>query len=86
MFGYDHGWGGSGWLLMTLMMLTFWALLVWGVTTLARSGGPGRQPDRSDPERVLADRLARGEIDETEYRQRRAVLDSRHRGHPAARP
>jgi len=38
---------------------------------------------RSTPEQVLAERFARGEIDEGEYRQRLATL----RGHkPVAKP
>jgi putative membrane protein len=89
MFWYDHdlGWGWWGRLLMTLAMLAFWGLLIWGVVALARGAGTRRQPDVPDPERVLADRFARGEIDEAEYRHRLEVLRSAHRAQrPAPRP
>lgn len=35
---------------------------------------PGPQPERPTPEQVLADRLARGEIDPDEYRRRLEAL------------
>ena len=71
---------GWGWLLMTLGMLGFWALVaVVAVTLLRRPGQPNqqRQPDqqpRLNPEEVLAQRLARGELDPEEYRQRLQAL------------
>jgi putative membrane protein len=71
---------GWGWLLMTLGMLGFWALVaVLALALLRRPGQPDqqRQPDqqpRPNPEEVLAERLARGEIDPDEYRQRLQTL------------
>jgi putative membrane protein len=64
---------GWGWLLMTLGMLGFWALVAVLALALLRRGGPPHQqpqPDqqpRLNPEEVLAERLARGEIDPDEY-------------------
>ena len=71
---------GWGWLLMTLGMLGFWALVaVVAVGLLRRPGQPHQQPQpdqqpRLNPEEVLAQRLARGEIDPDEYRQRLQTL------------
>ena len=71
---------GWGWLLMTLGMLGFWALVaVVTVALLRRPGQPHQQPQpdqqpRPNPEEVLAERLARGEIDPDEYRQRLQTL------------
>ncbi|MFD8764953.1 SHOCT domain-containing protein [Streptomyces mirabilis] len=82
MFWYDHDVGGWGWFAMSVGTILFWALIItFGVLlhrALARPGGSG---DRSDarppgpsPEQFLAERFARGEIDEDEYHRRLAVL------------
>lgn len=82
--GMDWGaMGGGGWVLMTVLMLAFWALVVGGVVALFRSGRStdsrsGTTPERS-AESVLDERFARGEIDEQEYHARRAVLFSTQR-------
>jgi putative membrane protein len=71
---------GWGWLLMTLSMLSFWALVaVLALALLRRPGQPDqqRQPDqqpRPGAEEILAQRLARGELDADEYRQRLQTL------------
>ena len=77
-----NGYAMSGWgrLLMTLGMLGFWALVaVVTVALLRRPGQPDQQPPPGqqpgpNPEEVLAERLARGEIDPDEYRQRLQTL------------
>jgi putative membrane protein len=74
--------GSSGWgyALMILSMVVFWGLVIAGIVALARWSGSDRQtpPPQSrpveDPRQVLAERYARGEIDETDYRQRLKVL------------
>jgi putative membrane protein len=63
MDGYSMS--GWAWLLMTLGMLGFWALVV----ALVRRPGQ-RDQQRPGAEEILAERLARGEIDADEYRQR----------------
>ena len=67
---YGGGWGSGDWIAMVMMMVVFWgvvvALVVWAVRTL--------RPAQHGPERVLADRFARGEIDDDEYRRRRDAL------------
>ncbi|MFJ9841620.1 SHOCT domain-containing protein [Kitasatospora sp. NPDC101155] len=88
MFWYDGGWGWGGWLAMAVFMVVFWALVIAGVVALvhyltgARHGHqPGPTPPSGEPgsdsraaEDLLAERFARGEIDEDEYRRRIAVL------------
>ena len=65
----DWGWGA--WVAMTVMMLAFWALVIWLVVTLMRGG-----ERRLDGESILAERFARGDIDEDEYSRRRELLRS----------
>ena len=68
MNGYSMS--GWGWLLMTLSMLGFWALVaVLALALLRRPSQPDRQ-SRPGAEEILAERLAHGEIDADEYRQR----------------
>jgi putative membrane protein len=60
-------------------MLAFWALVVFGgvaVYRLLRDRDERSRGERSDPERLLDERFARGEIDADEYRQRRDLLRS----------
>ena len=62
---------------MALNMVAFWGLLITGIVLLVRYvGGDRRQPPTgaTDPQRVPADRFARDEIDQDEYRQRLKVL------------
>lgn len=88
--GWHHGAVGSGWwLLMALMMLVFWGGLVWLIVTLIRNGpvhrhvlpSPASSPqlERPDPEAILHERFARGEIDVEEYHQRVDALRARRR-------
>jgi putative membrane protein len=71
---------GWGWLLMTLGMRGFWALVaVLALALLRRPGQPIQQPQpdqqpRQNPEEVPAQRLAGGELDPDEYRQRLQIL------------
>lgn len=76
--------GGAWWVLMPVLMLAFWGLVIWGVVTVVRIAERGQPPSggTSDPERILGERYARGEIDTSEYQQRLATL--RDRTHTAA--
>jgi putative membrane protein len=73
--GDDHmggGWWwvmGIGWLLFLAFVALMTFLLVRHLTGATRNG-----QRRSSAEDVLADRLARGEIDEDEFRRRRDAL------------
>ena len=58
-------------------MVLFWGLLTTGIVLLVRylrSDHPGQAPSASSAEQMLAERFARGEINETEYRDRLATL------------
>ena len=82
MMGYhDNGtWGGGDWLAMGGMMLLFWALAIAVVVWAVRSVRTGVQdPDTArenpaGPDDILAERYARGEIDEDEFARRRQLL------------
>ncbi len=70
MFWTDHDVGGWGYALMSLSMLVFWGLVITGIVLLVRNLGRSPQPGRATPEQILAERFARGEIDEDEYQRR----------------
>lgn len=80
MFWNGSDMGAWGYTLMTISTVLFWALLIVGVITLVRYLGRASEPpprpenSRWTPEQLLAERFARGEIDEQEYRQRLATL------------
>lgn len=60
-------------------MLVFWGSLIALVVWAARSFGSGDRQITSrgaDPDEVLAQRYARGEIEEDEFRRRRELLHS----------
>jgi putative membrane protein len=68
-----------GYLLMSLSMVVFWGLLIGGIIALVRYLGRApeqsqTQPVQPTPEQILAERFARGELDEEEYRQRLTAL------------
>ena len=76
-YGSNGGWGG--WLLMTIAMVLFWALIITAVVLIVRYLVSQRLTGTSavsarTPEEVLAERYARGEIDDDEYRRRLALL------------
>jgi putative membrane protein len=81
--GYNDGnWGVGAWLVMGSMMLIFWglviALVVWAVRS-SRSGGQRSLPQggsSAGADSLLAERYARGEIDEDEFLRRRDLLHS----------
>ena len=83
MFWWGEGMSWWGYVLMSVSMVLFWGVVILGIVALVRylghsaqtAGGTGR-PDRS-AEQVLAERFARGEIDEPEYQSRRAALRDR---------
>jgi putative membrane protein len=81
MMYWGNGMGGWGMVLMTVSGLLFWGLIIAGIVWLVRSvgqgGGQGTAPPPAPtptPQQVLADRFARGEIDEEEYKRRLHVL------------
>lgn len=75
MMWFGDGVSGWGWALMAVGMVLFWGLIITGVVVLVRylarsEQSGGRSADRPTAEQVLAERFARGEIDEEEYRRR----------------
>jgi putative membrane protein len=80
---YGTGMSGWGYGLMTVSMLLFWGLVIAGIVILVRYVGSNTrqtsntQPGQSSPERILAERFARGDIDNDEYRRRMDTI----RGH-----
>lgn len=75
--GHMSGWGWTG---AMVGMVLFWGLLfVLAVATYRALTGRGTGRDAgapsADARRILAERFARGEIDEGEYRSRLATLD-----------
>lgn len=79
---WGNGMGGWGMLLMTASTLLFWGLVAAGIVALigyVRGGQAGALTgpligQRGTPQQVLAERFARGEIDEEEYARRLSVL------------
>ncbi|GAA4038493.1 hypothetical protein GCM10023063_24580 [Arthrobacter methylotrophus] len=81
MYGWSGGIGVGGWIAMGLMMLLFWGGIATLVILLLRGNHAGgrsfyRPPD-DESERILNERFARGEIDETELTAGRAALRRR---------
>ncbi|NUU20661.1 MAG: SHOCT domain-containing protein [Streptomycetaceae bacterium] len=79
MFWSDHDVSGWGWFVMSLGMVAFWAAVITVAVLLFRALGqtaapPAPPQPAAGPESLLAERFARGEIDEDEYRRRLAVL------------
>jgi putative membrane protein len=86
MMYWYNGQSGWGYAVMALSMVLFWGLLITGIVLLVRWAGSDRRTPPpashdSDPRRILAVRFARGEIDETDYRQRLKVLDEKWPAH-----
>jgi putative membrane protein len=72
---YWHDLSLWGWLMMSVGMLVFYGLIVWGIALLLRwhdTAGAGRSP-----EDILGEWLARGEIDVWEHRGGVQALRSR---------
>ncbi len=79
---YWDGYGGGGWAVgMAIMMVLFWGsitALIWvGIRALlSRPPRPGPK-DRQEPREILAERLARGEIEPEEFERRIELLGVR---------
>ncbi|HEY5283925.1 MAG TPA: SHOCT domain-containing protein [Polyangia bacterium] len=79
---WGHGWGWGGWVLMSVVMVLFLLALIAAIVVAIRylsasNPAPRESPPsyaRPGPEKLLAERFARGEIDEDEYRRRLSLL------------
>ncbi|MEV5528469.1 SHOCT domain-containing protein [Streptomyces prunicolor] len=78
MYGNYHDMSGWDWFAMSIGSVLLWAVLLTVAVLLIRNLTRTSQRPNTlaapPPEQVLADRFARGEIDEEEYRNRLAVL------------
>jgi putative membrane protein len=75
MMYWGNGMNGWGYALMSLSTVLIWVLMIAGIVVLVRYLGdhrpesPDRSPRHSAAEQILAERFARGEIDDDEYRR-----------------
>ncbi|MFE2012877.1 SHOCT domain-containing protein [Streptomyces sp. NPDC059491] len=81
LFWYGDGMDGWGWFAMSVGTVLFRGLLITVAVILLRTmGRPAERPSGSRPttsaEQILGERLARGEIDEEEFRRRLTALRS----------
>jgi putative membrane protein len=76
----DGGWGPGEWILMSVMMVVFWGGLIALVVWLVRSVGVNQHAAQTSTsstaraDQVLAERFARGEIDEAEYKRHHDLI------------
>jgi putative membrane protein len=72
----DHDGRGWGWIVGAIFMIAILTLVVVLIVRLTSHPTPPTttEPPRRSAEDVLADRLARGEIDPDEYRERLEAL------------
>lgn len=74
MMWWSGEWNWAAWVAMVLSTLAFWGLIAWAVITVARRTEPWGRNHPGDPEVILKQRFARGEIDAEEYERCREVL------------
>jgi putative membrane protein len=84
-YGDMSGWGFA---LMAISAVVFWGLVIVGIVMLVRYFGRSGQPTTAapTPEQLLAERFARGEIDESEYDARLGTLRGPNRDGAVAAP
>ena len=92
MYYGDYGMGGGfgWWITMAIMMIAFWGGIVWFAVSVIRRPNHTSHPGGPDPiaasstsnvsrksaQEILEIRLARGEIELDDYRQRLNALQS----------
>jgi putative membrane protein len=79
MMYWDGSMGGWGYFLMVLSFVLFWGTVITAIILIARSLGAGKERQETGfgmgvADNLLAERFARGEIDETEYTARLTAL------------
>jgi putative membrane protein len=88
---WDDGWTAGNWILMSVGMLLFWALVAAGIVWLVRYTAAERRTSNASgvslgkhttsptptARDILDERYARGEISDEEYRPRRDTLAAR---------
>lgn len=76
MWSYN-GMGWGGWIVISLTLLAFCSLVVYAVVAIFRGDREARHDQalrERDPERILEERFARGEIEADEYHARQDAL------------
>jgi putative membrane protein len=81
MMYYGTGMSGWGMALMSLSGLLFWGLIIAGIVVAVRYAGRAGLPGEPvvhgrAPQQLLADRFARGDIDEEQYTRNLKILDA----------
>jgi putative membrane protein len=82
MWNWHTGWSWWGWLGMSVAIVIFWGLVIWGIVVLARylttpeQQAPSSGQRSTSPDTILTERFARGEIDDREYAHKREMLRS----------
>jgi putative membrane protein len=76
MMYYGDHMSGWDWFAMSVGTILFWRLVIIAIVLLVRNINKAERPSQlpRTPEEVLAERFARGEIDDEEYRNRRDAL------------
>lgn len=79
MMWWDGNMGAWGYILMVVSFILFWGAIIAAIVVFARSMSGGNRRDGGghglgSAEQLLAERFARGEIDETEYSARLSAL------------
>lgn len=72
---HDYGWMvfGHGWIMLLWLLILL--IAIWLLVRLFSAPRDHKDPaPRSSAMDILDERFARGEIDESEYRQRKAIL------------
>lgn len=84
MMHWDYGGGAGSWLAMAVIMLVSWIVLVAlgyavvrALLARERAGSDRRPLPEPDPDGLLDQRLARGEIDPEDYQRRKDLLVER---------
>lgn len=72
---FGHMWGGGYGMFGGLMMVAFWGIIIALIVVAVRSFSNKSDMTAKDPTDILKERFARGEIDEDEYRKRKATID-----------
>jgi putative membrane protein len=81
MWWYGNPMGGWGYVFMAFNMVPYWGVIILGIIGLVRylASKDRSTTSRCTAEHVLAERFARGEIDEQEYHQRLDALHGKSR-------
>ena len=78
MMHWNDGWSTADWFAMALVMLVVWSVIIGAVVLGYRSlRDRSSETPAVEPERLLDERLARGEITEDEYSRKRDLLRAR---------